>query len=328
MALKLANNAASTLASALSAASTSMTLTTGGGSAFPTLGTNDYTFATLISAANPNIVEIVKVTAISGDVFTIVRGQDGTTALNWNANDLVQTRPTGGAVTSRQSATTVYAGNPNTHVAGDLYDMVWDSTHSVLWECTTAGLAAAAVWTMVSAKTLNNTLDNGSGAMTIAGSFTVSAGGVSITGGGTLNGDYKGDGSVPSGLSGKSGLETVMLNTPVLIATGLPAGSTTTVNIGTSYPNAKIAVLRIHLAVQGTSVGGFGYFYAARSGLTTIGTYEHGFITCPDTSNVYVQYVHLLMPLVTGSNPSFQIHPVQTNATISSSDVYLDGFIQ
>jgi hypothetical protein len=39
------------------------------------------------------------------------------------------------------------AGNPNTVIAGALADMVWDTTNGILWICTTAGIAAAAVWT-------------------------------------------------------------------------------------------------------------------------------------------------------------------------------------
>lgn len=48
---------------------------------------------------------------------------------------------------------TSYNGNPNTHVAGTAgtgstpADAVWDYTNSVLYFCTTTGVAAAAVWT-------------------------------------------------------------------------------------------------------------------------------------------------------------------------------------
>lgn len=44
-----------------------------------------------------------------------------------------------------------YAGNPTTHVAG-LYvgQLIFDSTNSNLYVCTTAGIAAAAVWSLVS----------------------------------------------------------------------------------------------------------------------------------------------------------------------------------
>lgn len=52
----------------------------------------------------------------------------------------------------------VYAGNPNGNVAGNAgtvggvgATMVWDTTNSVLYICTTTGSAAAAVWTSISA---------------------------------------------------------------------------------------------------------------------------------------------------------------------------------
>ena len=45
-------------------------------------------------------------------------------------------------------AVSVYAGNPNTFVAGAVGDFVIDTTNSnTLFMCTTAGIAAAAVWT-------------------------------------------------------------------------------------------------------------------------------------------------------------------------------------
>lgn len=40
-----------------------------------------------------------------------------------------------------------YAGNPNGNVAGTVYQFLWDTTHSVLYVCTTTGNATGAVWT-------------------------------------------------------------------------------------------------------------------------------------------------------------------------------------
>ena len=42
-----------------------------------------------------------------------------------------------------------YAGNPNGSVAGDQYQLLWDTTNNFLWVCTTTGSAATAVWTQV-----------------------------------------------------------------------------------------------------------------------------------------------------------------------------------
>jgi hypothetical protein len=92
--IKFANNAASTLAAGIASGAASLTLATGQGALFPTLGTGDYTYATIIAANNPASFEIVKVTARSGDVLTITRAQEGTTAAAWVTGDKVELRLT------------------------------------------------------------------------------------------------------------------------------------------------------------------------------------------------------------------------------------------
>ena len=84
------NNAATTLASALTSAATSLSVSSGTGALFPTLGTGQYCYCTLQNTAGT--IEIVQVTARSTDTFTVVRGQDGTTAAAWNAGDQFQLR--------------------------------------------------------------------------------------------------------------------------------------------------------------------------------------------------------------------------------------------
>src|SRR5580658_949457 len=42
-----------------------------------------------------------------------------------------------------------YAGNPNTHLAGSVYQFCWDTTDSALYICTTTGTSSSAVWTLV-----------------------------------------------------------------------------------------------------------------------------------------------------------------------------------
>jgi len=41
-----------------------------------------------------------------------------------------------------------YAGNPNGFVAGQTYNLLWDSADKYLWVCTTTGTAGTAVWTL------------------------------------------------------------------------------------------------------------------------------------------------------------------------------------
>ena len=70
------NNASTTLASGVSIGATSLTVASGTGMLFPTLAGSQYFYCTLANLS-ATALEIVKVTARSGDVFTIVRGQDG-----------------------------------------------------------------------------------------------------------------------------------------------------------------------------------------------------------------------------------------------------------
>jgi hypothetical protein len=87
------NNAATTLASSISNVDTSLTVATSTGNLFPTLTGSEYFFCTLANTAGT--VEIIKVTARSGDTFsTIVRGQDGTSAVSWSSGDKVELRLT------------------------------------------------------------------------------------------------------------------------------------------------------------------------------------------------------------------------------------------
>lgn len=98
MGLKLSNNAISQLASSITSAATTITLKAGDGSKFPTLSAGDYHPATLSKADGS--VEIVKVTARSGDVLTVTRAQEATTALAFDANSLIELRLTADTVLS------------------------------------------------------------------------------------------------------------------------------------------------------------------------------------------------------------------------------------
>ena len=90
MVMKFTNNATSALVSGITNAATSLTVTSGQGALFPTLGGSDYFYCTLANSSGN--VEIIKVTARSSDVFTIIRAQDGTSALAWSTGDKVELR--------------------------------------------------------------------------------------------------------------------------------------------------------------------------------------------------------------------------------------------
>lgn len=49
-----------------------------------------------------------------------------------------------------------FSGNPNGNLAGVVYNLCWDTTHNLLWVCTTSGSTSTAVW-----KTFEGTPTNG-----------------------------------------------------------------------------------------------------------------------------------------------------------------------
>tara|TARA_B100002019_G_scaffold281975_1_gene286676 strand:+ start:1166 stop:2161 length:996 start_codon:yes stop_codon:yes gene_type:complete len=95
---KFKNNANGELASAVAAGDTTINLNAGHGNRFPTVNAseNEYFFATLIDTSGN--LEVVKVTARVNDSLTVVRGQDGTSAIAFAASDLIELRPTAGGL--------------------------------------------------------------------------------------------------------------------------------------------------------------------------------------------------------------------------------------
>ena len=91
MGVKVTNNAFGTLSAAINTTATTITLDSGQGARFPTLGASDYFYGTLVDTSNN--LEIVKVTARSTDSLTVVRGQDGTTATSFAIGDRFELRP-------------------------------------------------------------------------------------------------------------------------------------------------------------------------------------------------------------------------------------------
>ena len=92
MSFLFSNNAIGTLAGPITSAAAALTLNAGQAAAFPAPTSPDVFYATLTDAATQSLIEIVKVTAVSGNVFAIVRAQDGTSALSWLAGDFVSHR--------------------------------------------------------------------------------------------------------------------------------------------------------------------------------------------------------------------------------------------
>nr|DAG81839.1 MAG TPA: tail fiber protein [Caudoviricetes sp.] len=99
LSLIAANNAQSVLAAGINASATSLALSTGTGSLFPSpVSGETYFKLTLIDAATEQLNEVVHVTARSGDALTIVRGQEGTTARAWSASDIAANMMTAGSL--------------------------------------------------------------------------------------------------------------------------------------------------------------------------------------------------------------------------------------
>lgn len=92
------NNATSVIPSVVSSGATTITVTPSTGVLFPVLTGTQFFMATLIDTnpVSPTFgqLEIVKVTARSGDVFTVVRGQEGTLASTFPINSVIELRPT------------------------------------------------------------------------------------------------------------------------------------------------------------------------------------------------------------------------------------------
>ena len=89
------NNASTTLASGISNSATTIVVATGTGSLFPTISSvDDYFNVTLADSAKH--IEIVTVTARTGDTFTVMRGMENTTARAWLASDTLELRITKG----------------------------------------------------------------------------------------------------------------------------------------------------------------------------------------------------------------------------------------
>lgn len=90
MAVLYSNNASTTLSASITSAATTLVVASGKGALFPAISGSDYFYITLVNTAG--VIEIMKVTARSTDTFTVVRGQDGTSAAAWAAGDRVELR--------------------------------------------------------------------------------------------------------------------------------------------------------------------------------------------------------------------------------------------
>jgi hypothetical protein len=93
-----ANNAGSTLTANISSGATSLSVALA--TAFPNPSAGQIFMITMIPASSGIPGEIMQVTAVSGATFTVVRGQEGTTATAYSAGDGVQNFLTAGSLSN------------------------------------------------------------------------------------------------------------------------------------------------------------------------------------------------------------------------------------
>lgn len=76
--------------------------------------------------------------ATLADIYAVVQGGTTVQITGQQISDLMNVN----AILSN-------AGDPNGSVAGDIYELCWDTTNLALYICTTSGTSATAVWTLV-----------------------------------------------------------------------------------------------------------------------------------------------------------------------------------
>ena len=96
MALKITNNATGLLASNINSSVTTLSLASSAGSLFPSLGAGEWCPVVVVDGSGNR--EIMRCTGRSGDVLTVVRGQEGTSARSFNAGARVDARLTAAAL--------------------------------------------------------------------------------------------------------------------------------------------------------------------------------------------------------------------------------------
>lgn len=116
--------------------------------------------------ANEKFTQLPTVTsAMPGDIIAAVQGG-------------ISVQETLQQVMNLSLANTIlnFAGNPNGSVAGNIYQLLWDTSHSVLYVCTTSGSATTAVWTLAGSVSFPITIpEGGTGVTSVTTSPTPTA---------------------------------------------------------------------------------------------------------------------------------------------------------
>jgi hypothetical protein len=91
-----ANDATTTLELLVTTGAATVTLMSGAGALFPSPSGGSFFPLTMRSASNSSIYEIAYCTSRSGDVLTVTRAQEGTSATAFNEGDIASLLPTAG----------------------------------------------------------------------------------------------------------------------------------------------------------------------------------------------------------------------------------------
>jgi hypothetical protein len=116
--IKFTNNFSAPIAANISSSATTIALATGYGALLPNYGVDEYEYITLVDSANH--IEIVKVTARSGDTLTATRAQDNTVARAWTAGDRMSSRPCAAAMYDALQVNAAKADAVHSHDAEDV----------------------------------------------------------------------------------------------------------------------------------------------------------------------------------------------------------------
>jgi len=185
MGVKFANNAYGTLNASIASGDTSLTLSSGQGARFPSLGAGDYFYATLIDTSNN--LEIVKCTARTSDVLTITRGQEGTTARAYTVGDRVELRVTAAGLEDATDIDTILpsqTGNSGKFLTTNGSASSWGTVPAAYGLQSMQVFTASGTWTKPSGVTKVRVIVTGGGGGGGQGNATDGASGTGGAGGG------------------------------------------------------------------------------------------------------------------------------------------------
>lgn len=111
--LLFANNSQTSLAGSISNTALTANLQSGTGVLFPQPAAGQGFYGTFTDAATGLVREIVLVTNVTGDTITMIRGQDGTSAVGWSANDLFGQLVTAGDLANMVQLSALQAQSTN-----------------------------------------------------------------------------------------------------------------------------------------------------------------------------------------------------------------------